>query len=151
MRINEVLAEFGQGAYAGATVGQAMKLGALKALGLGNTADQFSKKHAIGGYAGSNASEIIKQLGQLDKKPITAPSDFYVNPTTKIKITKVDNTGLHYTDPNTGLDSILGPTALQQIYQQRAALQGAMASMQNKPGQPAQQAQTQAAGTPKVV
>jgi len=148
MRINEVLKEFGQGAYAGASVGQAMKLGALKALGLGNTADQFSQKHAIGGYAGNNASEIIKQIGQIEKKPITAPSDFYVNPQTKIKITKVDNMGLHYTDPTTGLDSILGPQALNQIYQQKAALAGAMGNAQAKPGQ---QAQSQAAGTPKVV
>jgi hypothetical protein len=131
MKISELLTT------PGASLSQTLKYKVLGGLGLGNTADQYAKKHSIAGYAGNNASEIIKQIGQIEKKPITAPSDFYINPSKKIKITKVDNTGLHYTDPNTGLDSILGTTALQQIYQDKVALAGAMQNAQAKPDAPA--------------
>ncbi len=137
MRIDEILSELVPGgAYQGATIGQAMKAAALKGLGLGNTADQFAQKHNIGAYSGSNARELIKALGDVEGKPITAPMDFEIKPGQRVKIKKVDNTGLTFTDPNTGLDQILGVGALQQIVQNKQALRSVAAQAAAKPNQP---------------
>lgn len=128
MRIQDLLSEAGAlgtagssitGAIggAGAGVGQAMKVAALKGLGLGNTADQFQQKHAIGAHNYANAAEYVKQLG------IKQGMDFEMSPGQKVKITRVDATGASYVDPNTGLEQILGANALKNISQRQQAVQ----------------------------
>lgn len=116
---------------AGATMGQAMKTAALKGLGLNNTADQYQQKNALGAYSGGNASELVKQLG------LKQGMDFQIAPNQKVKITKVDNNGATFIDPNTKLPTTYGVDALSGILQRQQAVQQ-VAQMQQqqkqKPG-----------------
>lgn len=134
MKINELFNEGVAGTMAqgmgvgGATLGQAMKSAALGALGLKNTQQQFQQKHSIGAFSGTNASELVKQLG------IKQGMDFEIAPNQRVKITKVDNNGATFVDPKTNLPTVLGVDALTGIAQRQQALQ-TVAQM----GQPAQQ------------
>lgn len=142
MRISDLLNEGPMGTIAnatgmsGATAGQMFKSAALGALGLKNTQNQYQQKHAIGSYNWDNAQEIVKQLG------IKQGQDFQIGPNQKVKITKIDNTGATYIDPNTKLPVVLGKDALQGIAQRQQAVQ-TMAQMGQQPSQatqpPAQQ------------
>jgi hypothetical protein len=125
----------------GASMGQMMKTAALKGLGLGNTADAFQQKHAIGAFSGQNASELVKALG------IKQGMDFQLGPSQKVKITKVDNTGATFIDPATKLPTTLGVDGLSGILQrQQAVQQVAQMQQQQKPKPGASSAPTAPAG-----
>jgi hypothetical protein len=107
-------------------LGAMAKVGAAKALGLNNVAGELEKRAGVGsaavnpigqGSSNVNPQQLIKQLG------IKQGTDFQIDPKTKVKITKIDQVGAHYTDPKNGLPTILGADGLTRMLQQQQAIQ----------------------------
>lgn len=145
MRIQEILSEvsgIGQSFKSGMGMNTQKSIGSnvlsiagaglAKAAGLNNVATGIQQKAGVGAYANNplemgqiqNPQELVKILG------FKQGATFQLNPQQKVKIDKIDQHGVHFMDPKTGMPTTYGADALNKMYQQQQLVQAQQQAQQ---------------------